>query len=172
MWSSEAKPNIESMCVSRRSVLVGLTAFSLSACGFEPVLAPGGSLAGLGNRIEFSKPDSRDGFTLRNELEARIGSGSDYLLTTNISSTQEDVGITADQVITRQQIRGRVDFTLVDRRSGATIIQDSVDGFTSYGTTDTTAATAFARRAAYDRLMVIFADKIIARLALIPALPV
>ena len=61
--------------------LLGAALAALSACGFEPALAPGGTLDTLRNAIQFETPENRDEFILRGLLEERLGSGSKYELT-------------------------------------------------------------------------------------------
>ena len=89
-------------------------------------------------------------------------------MTYSIRTETSGIGITPDQVITRQQIAGFVDFALIDRATGVQILEGTESAFTSYGTTGTTASTAFAEEAAYDRLMIILADRIARRLAVSP----
>jgi len=155
----------------RRKVLICLTALPLGACGFTPLYAPGGTLRDLRDRIRVADPNTRNDFTLKSELETRLGQGSDFDLSYSIDTTESDAGITPDQVITRRRIDGSVRFALTDRATGAVLIQRVVEASTSYGTTGTTASTAFARTAAFERLMVIFADRIVAQLATLPAVP-
>ncbi len=143
----------------------------LGTCGFEPAFAPGGSLALLRDRVQVGDPDNRTEFVLKGELEKRLGQGSDFELNYDIITTLSDVGITADQVITRRQIDGAVDIVLTDRATGAVLLSATLTAFTSYGTTGTTASTAFAQEAAYDRLMVILADRIASRLATLQKVP-
>ena len=150
---------------------MGAAALPLAACGFEPVYAPGGSLDRLRNRIRFAEPNTRNDFKLRSELQSRLGNGTDFDLSYLISTQESDVGITPDQVITRQQITGQVDITLTDQATGAVLEKATLSAITSYGTTDTTASTAFAREAAFDRLMVMLADRIVSRLALLSSVP-
>lgn len=169
MWSSRTNP--PNGRPGRRAVLFGLAAAPLAACGFQPLYAPGGALAKLRNRITYADPNTRDEFTLRTELQNRIGSGSDFRLTYVIRTDEADVGITPDQVITRIRITGSVEFVLRDIATDAVIDKATVEAVTSYGTTDTTASTAFARDAAFDRLMVMLVDQMIARLAINPAIP-
>lgn len=155
----------------RRKVLIFLTALPLGACGFTPLYAPGGTLRELRDRIRVADPHTRNDFTLKSELESRLGMGGDFDLDYRIELDESDAGITPDQVITRRQIDGTVRFVLTDRATGAVLMDREVEASTSYGTTSTTASTDFARTAALDRLMVIIADRIVAQLATLTVVP-
>ena len=165
MWLSKTRPKPLAARPTRRAVLSSCVAFSLvSACGFEPALAPGGSLDRLRNRVHVEDPGNRIEFALVSELENRLGRGSEFTLSYDIRTQSSGIGVTPDQVITRQQIDGQVTIQLRETATNQLVVSDEITGFTSYATTGTTASTAFAREAAFDRLMVIFADRIVARL--------
>jgi len=155
----------------RRKFLKSLVLLPLGACGFSPLYAPAGTLARLQDRIRVADPHTRNDFNLKRELEARLGQGQDFDLSYRIKLHEEDAGITPDQVITRRQVLGSVSFTLTDAATRAVLLQDEVPASTSYGTTGTTVSTSFARSEAYDRITVIFADRIVARLALLEDVP-
>jgi len=155
----------------RRKFLATLAALPLTGCGFTPLYAPGGTLKALQDRIHVADPKTRNDFQLKADLEDRLGAGNDFELTYEIDIDESDAGITPDQVITRREIVGSVTFTLTDVATGAVLMTGKVPGYTSYGTTSTTASTAFARTAAFDRLMVIFADGIVTRLATMTRVP-
>ena len=166
MWLSETDKS-----PTRRRVLSLLLAAPVAACGFTPALAPGEPLARLRNRIRFADPDSGNDFVLKSALEDRLGSGETFDLSYKVKTQESGVGITPDQVITRQQVDGTVEFSLVDRATDAVLLTETLSAFTSYGTTGTTASTAFAREAAYERLMAILADRIVSRLAITDGIP-
>jgi len=155
----------------RRKTLAMLLCLPLAGCGFTPLYAPGGTLNELQGRVRMADPKTRNDFVLKGDLEDRLGSGSDFDLGWTMKLNESDAGITPDQVITRRMISGSLTFTLTDVATGAVLMTGTVPGNTSYGTTSTTASTAFARTAAFDRLMVIFADEIVTRLAMLKTVP-
>ncbi len=171
MWLSDRKNSILLNGPTRRQFLLGLGALPMSACGFEPALGPKGSLGAFQNRIRVADPNDRNEFTLKSALEDRFGRGQDFDLTYRIETDTSDIGITPERVLTGPPIVGSVDFTLKDTATGAVLLSDTVSGFTSFGTTGTTASTAFANEAALDRLMVILAEHMIRRLALMQKVP-
>ena len=172
MWLSDRNIPYRALRPTRRAVVFGLTGISLVGCGFEPALGTNGTLGAFQSRIRFDDPVDRNGFTLKTALEDRIGQGKDFGLSYQIETNVLDIGITPDRVITGQQIEGTVSFELVNIATGRVILSDKVEGFTSFGTTGTTASTAFANEAALDRLMIILSEKIIRRLSILPRVPV
>ncbi len=152
------------MSYSRRLLLLGLPA--LAACGFTPVLAPGGSAEGLFAKVAVDDPRDASGFALVRQLENRLGlpQDPDYRLTAEIRVGERRLGITAAEEITRFQILGQVNFQLLDQSSGDVVTNGRVDSFTSYSATDTAFATRAAQIDARERLMVVLADQVVARL--------
>ena len=100
---------------SRRSLLLSLTA--LSACGFEPVYAPGGRAEGLRGRIDLAAPADEEGYALVERLEQRLGqpAGADLGMTADIYVSEEAVGFLPDGTISRYNVSGRVDWRLTRR---------------------------------------------------------
>ncbi|MEL7026398.1 MAG: LPS assembly lipoprotein LptE [Pseudomonadota bacterium] len=150
----------------RRSIVLGFAALA-SACGFEPVYAPGSVATRLRNSILVDPPSDPVGFELVNELERRFGepTAARYRLTANIAVEEDDIGVTADQEITRFRLRGRVDYSVLDPATDAPLTSGQAQSFTTYSATSTTVATRSAKRDAERRLMVILADQIVTRLS-------
>ena len=149
--------------MDRRSVLIALPC--LAACGFEPVYGPGGSAEALRGRITFDPPRDSEGFALVRALEDRLGRPDtpEYLFTADIRVSEDELGITPADEITRYNVLGQVTFRVVDA-TGDQVTGGTVDSFTAYSGTGTPVSTRVAREDARDRLMVILADKIVARL--------
>ena len=150
----------------RRTFLITGAAVALSGCGFTPVYAPGGSAEGLRGSISIDDPRDTAGFALVRQLESRLGlpQNPQYTLSATISLAEDELGITPDQEITRFNLRGTVRFALVDNATGQTVLRDAVSSFTSYSATGTPFATQTAEADARDRLMIILADQLVARL--------
>ena len=145
----------------RRAVILGL--LTLSACGFEPVYAPGGQAEGLRGRIDVAAPADEEGYVFVERLEERLGqpAGADLALTADIFISEEAVGFLPDGSISRYNVSGRVDWSLARLSDGSEVMRGSERSFTSYSATSTTVATTFAQRDARRRLMVIIADRIL-----------
>ena len=152
--------------VNRRLVIAGLPA--LAACGFEPALAPGGAQDALRGRVDISAPQDRVEFALHSELEKRLGRSAapTFRLSYRLNLEEDGAGITPDQQITRINVVGRIAYVLRDIDTDAVLVQNSVQSFTSFATTGTTASTVFARNDANERLMAILAEMIVSDLTL------
>lgn len=149
---------------SRRFVLA-LPAV-LAGCGFTPVYGPGGAAEGLRGKVDVDPPRDTVGFELVRQLEDRFGlpDQAEYRLTAEVFLSEEELGITPDQEITRFNVLGRARFALIELASGDTVTNGAVTNFTSYSATGTPFATQTARQDARDRLMGTLADQIVARL--------
>ena len=87
------------------------------------------------------------------------------MLVTALSAiNQSQLGLTTDNEITRYNIRGRATFTLREIGTGRVATRGSVESFTSYSDITSPFATQAAGADARERLMVILADQIVARL--------
>ena len=145
---------------------LALPALVLPACGFTPAYGPNGAASRLQNTILPDAPQGRDQYLLIQQFEDRLGRGENgpYALGYSYSISGARVGVTADNVTTRFNLVGRVEFTLRDRLTDAALIKGSVDGFTGFSTTGSTTATEAANRDARTRLAVLLADKMVTQL--------
>ena len=148
----------------RRAVVLG--ALAAAGCGFTPVYGPEGSAGALRGAFSFDPPADTDGFQLVRALERRLGSAEAprYRFSASLAIEDEGAGITQDQVITRFRVLGRADFTVTDLATGARLTSGTVSNFTGYSATSTTVATRSVAQDARERLMVVLADQIVARL--------
>ncbi|MDU8943782.1 LPS assembly lipoprotein LptE [Ovoidimarina sediminis] len=153
------------MSLSDRRIFL-LSAAALAGCGFTPVYGPGGSASALTGHIAFDPPSDPAGFALVRQLERRLGIAQSpaYRLSADIARGEQELGVTSDQTITRYNVLGRVDFVLRRTDTGAPVTSGSVESFASYSATGTPFATQTAQSDANERLMVILADQIVARL--------
>ncbi len=148
----------------RRTFL--LLSLAASGCGFTPVYGPDGAAGALQGKIAFDPPRDPPGFALVRQLERRLGlpDAPEYRFSAEIFTGEEELGVTADQTITRYNVLGRANFVLRDLGTGLPVTSGTVESFTSYSATGTPFATQSAREDANDRLMVILADQIVSRL--------
>ena len=153
------------MLLSDRRTALFLT-LAAAGCGFTPVYGPDGQASELQGRFAFDPPRDGAGFALVRQLERRLGlsDAPDYRLSAEIFIGEEELGVTADQTITRFNVLGRANFIVRTLGSDLPVTSGTVESFTSYSTTGTPFATESARRDANDRLMVILADQIVSRL--------
>ncbi len=146
--------------------LLGLGSLSLGACGFTPAYGPSGAASRLQNAILPDAPQGRDQYLLIQQFEQRLGRGEDgpYALGYSYALSGDRMAITADNVTTRYNYIGTVNFVLRDRVTDAILIRGTVEGFTGFSLTGSTSATAAAERDARERLAVLLADKMVTQL--------
>lgn len=149
---------------SRRLIL--LAPLALAACGFAPAYGPGGGATKLTGAVRVQDPTDKNGFDLVERLEERLGrpEAARYDLSYTITTESVGVGITADNKITRYNLKGVIDYTLTEQATGARVTGGRVQSFTAYSATGSTVAQLAAEEDAALRLMRILADQIVARL--------
>ncbi|MDE4132331.1 LPS assembly lipoprotein LptE [Phaeobacter sp. QD34_3] len=164
-------PDLRHILLLPLAVVLGL-----SACGFTPVYAPGGTGAALHGKVIVQAPEEIraesevDAYHLVRNLEERLGRGENaaigggYRLDLTLSTRSEGQAITANNATTRYSIVGTAGFVLTRQSDGAIVASGSEDGFTGYSATGSTVETLAGERDAHERLMQILADRIIARL--------
>ncbi|OIQ33774.1 MAG: hypothetical protein BM559_09270 [Roseobacter sp. MedPE-SWchi] len=153
-------------------ILTLAASLAVSACGFTPVHAPGGSGHALYGAVDIARPDLPDAsgdqnaYFLVRDLEQRLGRSSNgpYKLDLTLSTRQEGQAITADNSITRYSIIGAAGYSLVRQSDGVVLASGSETSFTGYSATGSTVETLAGERDAFERLMRILADQIAARL--------
>ena len=146
--------------------LFALSLLALGACGFTPAYGPGGGATALRGQVATADPTDRDAYDLVARLEERLGRASSprWRLDYAIRTDRIGVAVTAENAVTRYNLTGRVDWTLVVLADGTVAAKGQVDSFTSYSTTGSTVATLAAETDAATRLMQILADQIATRL--------
>lgn len=149
----------------RRTLILSLTAATVAGCGFRPVYGPQGGGLALRGGVSVSTPDSREAFRLKARIEDRLGppTAASYALDVAIGLTEETVGVSTGQDITRYTLRGTASYVLTVQ-GGEMVDQGEVGTFTSYSATGTSVATLAAERDARDRLAIALADLIVTRL--------
>ncbi|WP_068108639.1 LPS assembly lipoprotein LptE [Tropicimonas marinistellae] len=152
----------------RRKVLAALAAAAcLSGCGFTPVYAPGGAGDRLHGQILADAPGNRDGYTFVAHFEDRLGRATDaapFALAYEIDTDSEGLAVTPDQETLRYQLTGTIRYRITDRATGRVLTSGQVNSFTSYSAIGTTVATRASQTDAEQRLMVVLADQLVARL--------
>ena len=150
----------------RRFVLLsGLAA--LAGCGFAPAYGPGGGGGALMGEVRVAAPDSRAGYLLTGEIEARLGrtTAPRYELRPEISLRSEAIAIDRRNITVRRNLVGTLRYTLADLETGEVVDRGEVSSFTGFSTSGTPVAIQAAERDAEARLMQILADQLLTRLA-------
>jgi LPS-assembly lipoprotein len=154
--------------LARRAVL--LAPLALVACGFQPVYGPGGTGSVLQNRVAVAAPDDRASYLLVRRLEDRLGRATDPAYTLALSLRTEIVALGIDPAgnIDRYNLIGTARYVLTDAETGVETTSGTINSFTGYVAAGSTVETLAAERDALERLMVILADQIVARLLAAP----
>lgn len=152
--------------MDRRRLLLTLPLAALAGCGFAPVYAPGGGAEGLTGQIRAADPTDPASFALVARLEDRLGrpGAVAYDLRYQITTETAAIGVTPEGATLRYRLSGAVDYTLINRASGAALTSGRVESFTAWSATGSVVAGLTAEEAAAERLMQILADMIVARL--------
>jgi LPS-assembly lipoprotein len=162
------RPRGPALALPRRAALIG--ALALAGCGFAPVYGPGGGGGvALRGAVRAADPVDDEGFYLVQRIEARLGlpEAPRFALDYRVDTDEEALAIDAANNITRWNVEGAVAWRLgpLGAPPGATpLVAGREAGFTSYAATGSPVATLASARDARRRLMVILADRIVARL--------
>lgn len=154
--------------MNRRSflLLTAAAAPALAGCGFEPVYGTTGAAQGLLGQVAMDEPNTNEGYLLVRELEDRMGrtSSGKYGLSYSIVTEEKAVGKTVAQITSRYDVIGQVTYALRNLDTKEVLTTNTIKSFTGYSATGSTVSEVAARDDAYERLMVIFADRIVAEL--------
>ena len=151
--------------LSRRAALGGLL-LALAGCGFTPVMGPSGSGGALRATIRPVEPDSDLAFAFVRQFEERLGRAGDptWELVYAIVTTREALAIDGSNNITRYNLEGRIDWSVVPVGGTEPLISGLDRTFTAYAATGSTVSTLESERDAERRLAVILADRVVGRL--------
>ncbi len=150
--------------LDRRTLL--LAPLALVACGFEPVYGPGGNGTVLQDRVQVDAPGDQDSYVLVRELEERLGRGDNakFALSTSIRTSLAQLAIDREGDTNRFNRVAVVDYALRNLDNGSIVTSGQVENFVGYSATGTTVETLAGAQDAQERLMIIIADQIVARL--------
>lgn len=144
---------------SRAVLLLGL-----AACGFTPAYGPGAPALALRGAVLAEAPDTDEGYAFVARIEERLGrtDAPRYALGYTIGIGEVSLALDSADDIRRFNVEGRLGWTL--RAGDAVVLSGEERAFTGYDAGDSTLSTLEARRDAARRLMVILADRVVARL--------
>ena len=135
----------------------------LSACGFEPALAP--VSGGPPPAYRLAEPFDRNGYLYRSALEDRLGAASPDapLLAYSIALSQRVIAVSQLENARRVHEYGAVSWSVTDA-AGAVIASGREEGFTAWSATGTTLSVRASERDAEERLMRLLADRTVTAL--------
>ena len=160
------------MRVRSPSPLLLLAALSLplGGCGLHPLYAGGESSAvATGFRsVEVGPIPLRTGWLTRNALVDRLGGehpGGVYRLEVELDDNLTGFGIRGDSATTRERRTLRARYRLVERASGAVVLDATAGSDAGIDVVSSAYATVAAEQTAAERLSGQVADQIVARVA-------
>mgnify|MGYP001602075682 CR=1 FL=1 len=138
----------------------------LAGCGFTPTYGTNTAASGLLNQVIVDEPNDNNTYLLVRELEDRLGrvSSGKYGLSIAVASEERSIGKTISGVTSRYDVIGEVTFALRDLASGEVLTSGKTRNYTGYSATGTSVATLAGQTDAYERLMVILSDQVMASL--------
>ena len=150
----------------RNFLLLAAAGPALAACGFEPTYGSKGASSHLLNQVVIDAPSTNETYLLVRELEDRLGRVSDgkYGLTTSVETEELSVGRTVEGVTSRYDVVADATYALRDMSSGEVLTSGKLRNYVGYSATGTSVATLAAQDDAYERLMSILTDQIVAEL--------
>lgn len=154
-----------------RTLVALLLAFSLAACGMQPLYgtSSGATQAGLG-AIEVAEIPGRAGWLVRNELADRFGAAGSqdprYRLDVRLDDQLEGLGLLSDETIGRERRTLRARYQLVDVASDAIVLDATTEYDAGIDVVSSDYATIAAEETALENLAKEVADRIVTRVAL------
>ena len=148
-----------------------LLALALPACGLKPLYAGGanGPVASSLGQVEVTAIQGRAGWLMANALRDRLGedgTGPRYRLDVRLDDQITGLGIRRDDAVTRERRTVRARYQLVDLANGSVVLDATAGSDAGIDVVQSEYATIAAENTALERLSLIVADEIVARLAL------
>ncbi len=157
-----------------KKILISGLALALTACGFTPMHAPGGS-AGLTamKNVDVEIADTNDradqegAFWVQQHLQDRIGVSPQgaHILKLDTGVSLRALSITSDDVAKRFDLRNQVKYQLIDRKSGDVLDKGTVEATSTFGAPNDPYSTESARTETLRNVSREVADKLMIRLA-------
>jgi LPS-assembly lipoprotein len=119
------------------SAVIGVSATSLSGCGFAPLYAKAGLTANLA-QIEIKVPQTRTGYFLEQDLNNGLGidesTPKTYKLVITMKERHYSVGYKVDDTSTRSEITSNVSYVLRDMETNQALYRNSFSETITYDT--------------------------------------
>jgi LPS-assembly lipoprotein len=152
-------------------ILFLFAAVALSGCGLRPLYGGGESSSvaqGL-RTIEVGKIPGQVGWLTRNALVDRLGGEANgtggYRLEVELDDNITGFGIRGDSATTRERRTLRARYRLVNLANGEVVLDATAGSDAGVDVVSSEYATVAAEQSAVERLVVVVADQIVARLA-------
>ena len=153
-----------------RFLLLACATVALAGCGLHPLYEGGSaSPAAIGfQSVEVAPIPQRSGWLTRNALVDRLGGehpGGRYRLEVELDDNITGFGIRGDAATTRERRTLRARYRLVERASGAVVLDATAGSDAGIDVVSSEYATVAAEQTATERLARLVADQIVTRIA-------
>ncbi|MGE0178272.1 MAG: LPS assembly lipoprotein LptE [Sphingomonas sp.] len=155
-----------------RLALLIVTLLLATSCALRPMYAGGstGVVATTLESVQVAPIQGRAGWLVRTALEDRLGrregDAPRYRLEIELDDQISGFGIRADDAVTRERRTLRARYRLVDASRGTVLVDATAGSDAGVDVVSSEYATVAAEQTALERLAVVIADQIVARLAL------
>ncbi|WP_294233446.1 LPS assembly lipoprotein LptE [uncultured Sphingomonas sp.] len=144
---------------------------TLTGCGLHPLYAGGGSgpVASALSQIEVAPIQGKAGWLMTNALNDRLGgtkgTNARYRLDVKLDDQIRGLGVRSDDSVVRERRILRARYQLIDQTSNAVLVDATAGSDAGIDVVRSEYATIAAENTALERLSVIVADEIVARIA-------
>jgi LPS-assembly lipoprotein len=157
-----------------RAFAFAVSILLLGGCGLRPIYAGGssGPVARSLSDISVAPIPERAGWLTRNALMDRLGGenpGAAYRLEVDLDDDISGFGIRGDRSVTRERRTLRARYRLVQKSTGLVLLDATAGSDAGIDVVSSPYATVAAEQTALERLALVVADQIVARLALYAA---
>jgi LPS-assembly lipoprotein len=157
-----------------RASALAISILLLGGCGLRPMYAGGssGPVARSLSDISVAPIPERAGWLTRNALMDRLGGenpGAAYRLEVDLDDDISGFGIRGDRSVTRERRTLRARYRLVQKSTGLVLLDATAGSDAGIDVVSSPYATVAAEQTALERLSLVVADQIVARLALYAA---
>ena len=156
----------------RTGIALVAAALILSGCTLRPLYSGGsaGPVAQALHGVQVAPIPGRAGWLVRTALEDRLGRSEGdtprYRLEIELDDQITGFGIRSDDAVTRERRSLRARYRLVDAGRGTVLLDATAGSDAGVDVVSSEYATVAAEQTALERLSVVIADQIVARLAL------
>lgn len=154
-----------------RAAFALFACLALAACGLSPMYAGGGNAAvaqGLA-AVDVPAIAGRDGWLVKNALEARLGvagqSAPAYRLDVQLDDSLEALGVLNDDTISRERRILRARYQLIDLATGSVLLDATAGSDAGIDVVSSEYATIAAEQKALENLAVDIADRMATQVA-------
>ncbi len=150
--------------------LLTIALLALSGCGLRPLYGGGGAgtVAQTLTAVEVAPIEGKAGWLVGNALRDRFNAqgSARYRLDVRLDDSIVGLGVRRDDSVSRERRTLRARYQLVSLASGQVVLDASAGSDAGIDAVQSEYATIAAENSALERLSMIVADKIVARVAL------